>query len=64
MERRPYAIVPLTEGPTAYRVKQYRKRSETLKTIANEVMLETIRQTLLQVANTYDAMANEVASLH
>jgi hypothetical protein len=64
MEKRPYGIVPCTEGPIGYKVKRYRERAETLKLIAEEVIAEPIRNTLLQVANTYEAMAQDAARAH
>jgi hypothetical protein len=64
MEKRPYGILPCTDGPIGYKVKRYRERAETLKVIADEIIAEPVRKTLLQVANTYEAMANEAASAH
>ena len=64
MEKRPYGILPCTDGPIGYKVKRYRERAETLKVIADEIVAEPVRKTLLQVANTYEAMANEAASAH
>ena len=64
MSGRPYGIVPCTEGPIGYKVKRYRERAETLKVIADDVLAEPVRKTLLQVANTYEAMAQEAAAAH
>lgn len=64
METRPYGILPCTEGPIGYRIKRYRQRAETLKAIAEEVIAEPARKTLLQVANTYEAMAEEAARVN
>jgi hypothetical protein len=64
MEGRPYAVVPYTDGPIAYRIKRYRQRAETLKTIAEEIVAEPVRDTLLRIANTYERMAQDAASAH
>ena len=64
MERRPYGILPCTEGQIGYKIKRYRDRAETLKVIAADIIAEPVRKTLLQVANTYEAMAQEAARAH
>jgi hypothetical protein len=64
MEKRAYGIVPCTEGPIGYKVKRYRERAQSLKIIAEEVIAEPTRKTLLRVADTYEAMAQEAARAH
>jgi len=64
MEKRPYAIVPCTEGPIGYRIKRYRQRADALKAVAEELLGDPERHTLLRIATTYEAMADEAAHAH
>ena len=64
MSERLYGIMPCTEGPISFRIKRYRERADTLKLIADEVLVERERQTLLRIATTYEAMANQAARTH
>jgi hypothetical protein len=64
METRPYGILPCTEGPIGYKVKRYRERAESLRDIADELVSESLRKTILKIANTYECMAQEIASAH
>ena len=64
MEARPYGIVPCTEGPIGSRIERYRARAESLRNIADDVIVENLRQTLLKIANTYEEMAQQAARMH
>ena len=64
MDNRPYGILPCTEPSLGGRVKRYRERAETLREIADEIVVEPVQKILLQVANTYDVMAQDTARLH
>ena len=64
MEKRPYAIVPCTEGPIGHRIKRYRQRADALKAVAEELLAERERKTLLRIATTYEAMADQAARAH
>ena len=64
MDERPYGILPCTEGPIGYRIKRYRQRADSLKAIADEILAEREKRTLLRIANTYEEMANHAARAH
>ena len=49
------------DGSAALRVVQYRNRAEELRVIADELVLNSERETLLRIADTYDDMADHAS---
>ena len=63
MEPTTLAIAPCEKGSASYSVKRCRERAEELRTIAEDLRTASCRDTLTQIADTYDQIAERAAGL-